>query len=191
MRHAGGVCTGRWKTGRKVAGALCTSLLMMAPGSAGAAEETPPVQTVAAVELERYLGKWYEIARFPMFFQRNCVGDVTADYSLREDGRIRVLNRCRTDKGFDEAEGTARVVEDSGGAKLRVSFFWPFSGDYWIIGLAPDYRWAVVGDPERKYLWILSRTPVMPLDVLEKARQAARDQGYDLGGLRYTEQRLD
>lgn len=171
--------------------AVVLAALALAGGARADDGEPAPVRTVPEVELERYLGKWYEIARFPMFFQRNCVGDVTADYSLREDGRIRVLNRCRTDKGFDEAEGTARVVEDSGGAKLRVSFFWPFSGDYWVIGLAPDYRWAVVGDPERKYLWILSRTPAMPLEVLEKARQAARDQGYDLGGLRYTEQRMD
>jgi len=187
MRDAGGCRAGWGKAGR----ALCAGLLVVSLGSAWAGEETPPVQTVPAVELERYLGRWYEIARFPMFFQRNCVGDVTADYSLREDGRIRVLNRCRSDKGMDEAEGTARVVEGSGGAKLRVSFFWPFSGDYWVIGLSPDYRWAVVGDPERKYLWILSRTPAMPLDVLEKARQAAREQGYDLSGLRYTEQRME
>jgi len=149
----------------------------------------PPVETVKSVELDRYVGKWYEIANYPMFFQRKCVGDTTAQYAALPDGKISVVNRCRTEKGeFDEAQGEATVVKDSGNAKLEVSFFKPFSGDYWIIGLDPQYRWAVVGAPNRKYLWILSRTPTLPADQLKLALDAARAQGYTLEDLRYTPQ---
>lgn len=148
-----------------------------------------PVQTVPSVDTQRYVGKWYEIANYPMFFQRKCVGDTTAEYGAKPDGKISVLNRCRTEKGdFDEADGEATVVEGSGNAKLEVSFFKPFSGDYWIIGLDPEYRWSVVGSPNRKYLWILSRTPTMAPDELKKALDAARAQGYTLEELRYTSQ---
>jgi apolipoprotein D and lipocalin family protein len=148
--------------------------------------EAPPVQAVASVDLARYAGKWYEIAAFPMFFQRQCVGDTTAEYALRPDGGISVLNRCRTGDGFDEAQGRAWPVEGAGGGRLEVSFFWPFRSDYWVIGLDPDYRWAVVGNPGRRYLWILARTPRLPPESLELALQAARAQGYDLSPLRYT-----
>ena len=146
----------------------------------------PPVQAVAQIELQRYLGRWFEIANFPMFFQRKCIGDTTADYALRDDGRITVLNRCRTDSGFIQAEGKAKVVEGSANARLRVSFFWPFHGDYWIIGLDPGYRWAVVGDPGRRYLWVLSRTPALEKGDLDAALAAARAQGYDLVPIRFT-----
>ena len=150
--------------------------------------ETPPVATVPQVDLARYLGRWYEIGSFPMFFQRKCIGDTTAEYSAREDGAIAVRNRCRTENSFIEAEGRASVVEDSGNARLKVSFFWPFSSDYWIIGLDADYRWAVVGNPERRYLWILARSPILPPESLEAAMAAARAQGYDLTPLRMTPQ---
>ena len=148
-----------------------------------------PVQSVPAVELDRYLGKWYEIASFPMFFQRMCVADTTAEYSQGEDGVVLVKNRCRRDDGsFAEANGKARVVPDTGSAQLKVSFFWPFSAPYWVIGLAPDYSWAVVGNPNREYLWILSRTPRLEPQQLEAARAAAVAQGYDLAQLRTTRQ---
>ncbi len=150
--------------------------------------DLPPVQAVPAIDLPRYAGKWYEIAAFPMFFQRQCVGDTTAQYTLRADGEIDVLNRCRTEGGFDEADGRAWLAEAGGGARLKVSFFWPFRSDYWVIGLDPDYRWAVVGNPNRKYLWILSRTPQLPKDRLDLALESARAQGYDLAQLRYTRQ---
>jgi len=151
--------------------------LVMAPAGA----ET--VQTVPRVDLPRYLGSWHEVARLPQFFQRHCLGDVSARYTLLDDGKIGVLNRCRTDKGFIEAKATARVLPDSGNARLKVTFFWPFSGNYWVIGLDDDYRWAVVGDPKRRYLWILSRTPVLGKEDMEKAQRVARNQGYDLGKL--------
>ena len=145
-----------------------------------------PVRSVGTIDLGRYLGKWYEIAAFPMYFQRQCVGDTTAEYALRPDGDISVVNRCRTEKGFDEAVGKAWAVEGTGNAQLKVSFFWPFRSDYWIIGLDDDYRWAVVGNPNRKYLWVLSRTPRLAGEALDKALQAAASQGFDLAQLKYT-----
>ena len=160
--------------------------LALATGTALA--EPAPVQTVAAVDLGRYAGKWYEIAAFPMFFQRQCVGDTTAEYALRSDGDISVVNRCRTEDGFDEASAKAWPVEGGGNARLKVQFFWPFRADYWVIGLDADYRWAVVGNPERKYLWILSRTPRLPKEQLDAALASARAQGFDLAKLRYTVQ---
>lgn len=167
---------------RKLA-TLCLAMLGV-PGFA------KPVETVPRVDLPRYLGTWHEVARLPQFFQRHCLGDVTAQYTLRDDGRIGVLNRCRTDKRFIQAKATARVLPDSGNARLKVTFLWPFSGDYWVIGLDEQYRWAVVGDPKRKYLWILSRTPVLAKEDMEKAQQVAKDQGYDLGRLMVTENGL-
>jgi len=130
------------------------------------------MDVVSDVDLERYTGKWYEIASFPQHFQRGCVAS-TATYTLRDDGRIDVLNECR-DQSFDgelrQAEGIAWIVDPSQSrAKLKVQFFWPFSGDYWIIDLDPDYRYAVIGHPSREYLWILSRTPTMQPDLYMRA----------------------
>jgi apolipoprotein D and lipocalin family protein len=157
--------------------------------AAGAALAEPaPVQTVAAVDLGRYAGKWYEIAAYPMFFQRQCLGDTTAEYAKRSDGDLSVVNRCRTEDGFDEATAKAWPVEGGGNARLKVQFFWPFRADYWVIGLDADYRWAVVGNPGRKYLWILSRTPKLPKEQLDAALASARAQGYDPAKLRYTPQ---
>ena len=152
------------------------------------AQTSAPARSVESVDLARYVGLWYEIANFPMFFQRNCIGDTTAHYSVLDDGRIAVRNRCRTKNGVDEANGTAEIVPASGNARLKVSFFWPFKGDYWVFALDPDYRWAVVGNPNRKYLWVLSRTPVLPKDQLELALKRAGEQGFKLDELRFTPQ---
>jgi len=148
--------------------------------------ERVPVQSVQRVDLDRYVGKWYEIAAFPMFFQRRCLGDVTAEYALRPDGDISVINRCRTEDGFDQASATAWAVEGTGDAQLEVSFFRPFRADYWIIGLDDDYRWAVVANPSRKYLWVLARTPQLPKAQLDRALRTAENQGFDLTQLKYT-----
>lgn len=143
-----------------------------------------------SVDLESYLGRWYEIARFPNRFEEDCVG-VTADYSLRDDGLVRVVNTCRKD-GFggdiEIAEGRARVVEGSNNSRLKVSFFGPFWGDYWILDIAPDYGWAMVGEPEGRYLWLLSRKPVMPERVLAERLSALARLGYDIDALYYTPQ---
>ena len=143
------------------------------------------------VDLDRYLGRWYEVASFPQCFQQGCVA-TTANYTLRDDGRIRVENECR-DGSFDaelrRVEGVAWVTDPNGSqAKLKVQFFWPFSGDYWIIELDPEYRYAVVGHPSRDYLWILARTRTLNSVVYEALRARIEAQGYDLGRLNRTPQ---
>ncbi|NNM51401.1 MAG: lipocalin family protein [Pseudomonadales bacterium] len=146
------------------------------------------VTTVAHVDLNRYLGRWYEIASFPMFFQRHCLRNTQAEYSLNEHGEILVYNHCETANELETAHGHAHVVPGSHGARLRVSFFWPFYGNYWIIGLDEQYRWAVVGEPGRDYLWILARTPQLTSTELHKALLSAQAQGFDLSKLHYTSQ---
>lgn len=167
--------------------------LALVAGCAAALDERPPPTTVGQVDLSRYAGTWYEIARFPNSFQdgpgRRC-DDATATYTPRPDGTVRVLNRCRdTANGGAErrAEGVARPATP-GSDRLRVSFFWPFSGDYWVIGLDPQYRWAVVGAPGRDQLWILSRTPAMPLGAYSVALEIAREEGFRVSRLVTTPQ---
>jgi apolipoprotein D and lipocalin family protein len=165
---------------------LCAlSLVAMSTLATPAAAQD--VTTVDKVDLDRYIGEWFEIARFPNRFQRQCAGDVRATYRRRDDGRIDVINSCRlTDGGVTVAEGVARVVDTRSSAKLEVRFapaylsFLPFVwGDYWIIGLAQDYSWAVVGSPDREYLWILSRTPDVSDAVYDEALGRARANGFD------------
>jgi apolipoprotein D and lipocalin family protein len=151
-----------------------------------------PLNVVDTVDLVRYSGKWYEIARLPNRFQEDCNSDVTATYSLLDDGDIKVVNRCRRENGeSSEAEGRARRANIDGPvSKLAVRFapaylsFLPFVwGDYWIIDLAPDYSYAVVGEPDRKYLWILARSQEMDEALLGKILAKARSQGYDTAPL--------
>jgi apolipoprotein D and lipocalin family protein len=139
-----------------------------------------PLETVAHVDLGRYVGTWHEIARYPNSFQKGCIGS-TATYTLREDGEIDVVNRCRDlrDGSLREAKGRAWVVDPTSNARLKVSFFWPFRGDYWIIDLGNDYEFAVVGAPSRKYLWVLSRTPLMDDDVYNGIMQRIEQLGFD------------
>jgi apolipoprotein D and lipocalin family protein len=146
---------------------------------------------VPGIDLTRYSGMWHEIARLPNRFQRKCVSDVTATYTVRADGKIRVLNECRKEDGsFTKAEGVARPASKSGpNSKLKVTFFWPFSGNYWVLDLDPEYRWALVGEPGRKYLWVLSRTPEMAEAEYERILETARRQGYDLAQLQRTPHR--
>ena len=151
---------------------------------------TTPLDVVEQVELERYTGVWYEIARYPAPFQQGCVG-TTAEYTIRADGRIRVVNRCREgslDGAEQTIEGVARVVDTQTNAKLKVSFFPPFEGDYWIIELDPDYQWAVVGEPARRYLWILSRTPTLDESIYQAILAGLEEKGYDPARLEETTQ---
>lgn len=157
--------------------------------------ETPP-QTEAAVDLNRYQGLWYEIARYPNSFEEGCEG-VTAEYALREDGKVDVTNTCRqgaVDGPEEVAEGIARVVDTSSNAKLKVKFApaWvPFaSGDYWILYLDPAYETVLVGSPDGRYLWILARSPQISPEKLEEMHTAATLRGYDISALRMTEQPL-
>ena len=150
-----------------------------------------PLETVPYVDLERYLGKWYEIASYPAWFQRGCTAS-TAEYSLLQDGNIRVINRCRKDSpggSLKEAKGKAEIFDPETNAKLKVWFFWPFKGNYWIIDLSPDYQWAVVGEPSRKYLWILSRTPTMDGAIYQEILERLPQKGYDPAKLRRTDQK--
>jgi apolipoprotein D and lipocalin family protein len=151
----------------------------------------PPLEVVGEFDLDRYLGRWYEIASFPQRFQRGCVA-TTATYSRRDDGRIGVVNECR-DGSFDgelrRADGVAWVAgEDGSRAKLKVQFFWPFRGDYWIIELDPEYRYAAVGHPSRDYLWILARTPTLDPTLYRAISARLENRGYDLTRLRLTPQ---
>ena len=134
------------------------------------------------VELNRYLGKWYEIAHLPTRFQRNCT-DTTATYSLSTDGNISVLNECERNGKVKQIKGKAKVVDKNTGAKLKVTFFWPFYGDYWIVGLGKDYEYAVVGTPNRKNLWILSRTPQMDDQLFSQIIESVKSQGFNLDNL--------
>jgi apolipoprotein D and lipocalin family protein len=138
------------------------------------------LQTVSHVDLTRYVGRWYEIARYPTHFEKDCASDVTATYTQRSGGKIEVVNECRTGDGrVKRSKGTASVVDKRTNAKLKVTFFWPFSGNYWIIDLAPDYSYAVVGEPDRKYLWILSRSSQLTESVYGQIVTRVRELGYD------------
>ena len=145
-------------------------------------------QPAKPVELSRYLGRWYELARYEQGFQKDCDG-VTADYSLRDDGKIAVLNRCRKPDGkISEAKGRAKVVDTATGSKLKVSFFGPFYGDYWVLDRADDYSWAIVGEPSGRYLWILSREAVPGKAKLDALIARAAALGYDTAMIRVTAQ---
>ena len=175
-------------------GALLSSIALgalIALALGGCASSRPPLVVVDRFDLDRYLGTWYEIASFPQWFQRGCVAS-TATYSRRPDERIGVLNECR-DGSFDgklrRVEGVAWATDEAGSAsKLKVQFFWPFRGDYWIIDLDPEYRYAAVGHPSRNYLWILARTPTLDPILYREILARVEAQGYDLTRLRRTPQ---
>ena len=149
-----------------------------------------PLDVAPSVDLGRYAGKWYEIARLPNRFQRDCASNTTATYTLRPDEKMTVVNECRAPSGRTKsAKGTARIAEAGGpNTKLKVTFFWPFSGNYWIIGLEPEYRWAVVGEPGRDYLWILSRESKLDPALYGQIIEHARSQGFDTSKLIKTPQ---
>jgi apolipoprotein D and lipocalin family protein len=166
--------------------AILFLFFVMCAASKGEAAVDPPM-TVSFVDLNRYIGLWYEIAKIPNSFQKQCAAGTTAEYSLLEDGRISVINRCyKSDGSLEEAEGVARVRDSQSNAKLQVSFvrilgrnrFW---GDYWILGLDENYRWAIVGHPKRRYGWILSRTPELIPEVRQQIDSLLESQGYDPG----------
>ena len=174
-------------------------LLVPLAGMLARTQEEHPVQLTVApsIDLTRYAGTWYEIARLPNRFQEKCDCNVTATYTLLDDGDVRVVNRCREKDGkITEAEGRARRASiDEPNTKLKVRFapaflsFLPFVwGDYWIIDLAPDYTYAVIGEPERRYLWILSRSPRMDDTLLADILARVKDQGYDISSLVLTRQ---
>lgn len=163
--------------------AACSTLISRHPvGNRAIPQPDKPV------DLQKYLGRWYEIARYEQGFQKGCEG-VTADYSLRADGSIDVLNRCRKPDGkSSEARGRAKVVDGDTNAKLKVSFFGPFYGDYWVLDHADDYSWSIVGEPSGRYLWILDREATPADAEVGKLIDRARELGYDTSMLLRTKQ---
>ena len=139
---------------------------------------TDPVKTVAHVDLNRYLGKWYEIYRLPNWFEDTDCITVTAEYSALPDNQINVLNTCQKKDRLKQANGVAKIPDLQSNAQLKVSFFRPFYGDYWVLDLATDYSWVLVGEPSGKYFWILARTRQLSPQLEEQLLQKAEKLGY-------------
>lgn len=175
------------------------SLLLMGIGAsqANAQQGDQSVKTIAALDVPRYLGTWYEIAKFPNWFQKKCVGNTKAVYTAKPDGSLRVLNSCKTAGGeTSEAEGAARQIGAKDSPRLEVRFapewlsFLPLVwGDYWVIDLDPQYQVAAVSDPRREYLWVLSRTPQLDPRVYEELLQRLKQQQFDIRKLELTSQK--
>jgi len=159
------------------------ALLLVSCASGGPSPASPAV--VPHVDLGRYTGTWYEIASFPQHFQRGCT-DSKAVYTLRADRKIEVLNSCFRNGNVDTAKGKAWVIDSSSNAKLKVSFFWPFRGDYWIIELGKDYEYAVVSTPSMQYLWILARRPQMDEGLYTGIVGRLKERGFDIAKLQRT-----
>jgi apolipoprotein D and lipocalin family protein len=152
--------------------------------------------TIASLNVPRYMGTWYEVAKFPNWFQKKCVADTRAEYILPADGRVKVTNRCRRENGeMDEAVGEARQNGNSNSPKLEVRFapawlsFIPVVwGDYWVIDLDPDYQLVAISEPKREYLWVLSRTPKVDHASYEALLVRLASKGFDLKRLEITKQ---
>ncbi len=161
---------------------IATLLLLLTPHFCPA-QAVSPVRTVSSVELTRYTGLWHEIARYPNFFQEGC-RDSTATYTLTSDNEMEVVNRCIKGTKQSEVKGRAWLVDPAEPARLKVTFFWPFRSDYWIIDLGENYEYAVVGTPDRKYLWILARQPKLSPELYAGILRRVEQQGFDPARLR-------
>jgi apolipoprotein D and lipocalin family protein len=167
---------------------LCLALFPLLTSCITNKAALPPLDVVPHVDLSRYTGRWYEIASFPQSFQKGC-SDTQAVYTRRDDGAIEVKNSCFRNGAVDTATGKAWIVDTSTNAKLKVSFFWPFRGDYWIIDLGQNYEYAVVSAPGRNYLWILAREPKMDETIYTRIVARLKERGLDIALLRRTEHR--
>jgi apolipoprotein D and lipocalin family protein len=170
--------------------AVAVALAVAGCVGSGVSRQTPVPSPAKPVDLARYQGKWFELARYDASFQRGCEA-VTAEYTPLADGAVRVVNRCRqgsVDGAERSAEALARVVPGTGNAQLKVTFFWPFEGDYWVLDRAEDYSWAVIGEPSGQYLWILSRRAQVPEREYRHLVARAASLGYDTDLLRRTAQ---
>ena len=162
--------------------------------SVGSAEQKSELTVVDDVDLGRYIGKWYEIAHIPAWFQKGCTGGTTAEYTPLKDGFVNVVNRCCDEEGnVKEAKGRAWVVDKQNPAKLKVSFFslfglWLFGGKYWIIDLDENYQYSVIGHPNREIGWILSRTPTLSDKILKGIAERLEAKGYDFSKFKMTNQ---
>ncbi len=171
--------------------------LLGSPSLSAQTKELTPVKTIATLDVPRYLGTWYEIAKFPNWFQKKCVGNTKAVYSVKSDGNLQVLNSCTISNGdTSTAEGAARQIGPQDSPKLEVRFapewlsFLPMVwGDYWVIDLDPQYQVAAVSDPRREYLWVLSRTPQLDPKVYDDLLQRLQKQQFDTQKLELTSQK--
>ncbi len=155
---------------------------------AGCSAKNPPLETVNKVEIEKYLGTWYEIARYEHFFEKDCK-NVSANYSMLDMETIKVINRCTDIKTNEQKEALGRAYAvDNTNSKLKVSFFRPFYGDYWVLILDKNYDYVVVGTPSRKYLWILSRSPKLDENIKNNILQKLPKLGFDTSKLIWTVQ---
>ncbi len=161
--------------------------VLLAAGVAIAAQQRQELKTVASVDLNKYAGKWYEIAKYPNKFQKQCVGNTTATYSLKQNGKIEVVNECLTKDGtVDTAKGEGKIADKATNAKLKVRFAPKFLsflpkvwGDYWIMDLEPNYEYVAIGEPKREYFWILSRKPEMDDATFQAILRRAEEQGFN------------
>ena len=159
--------------------ALVLGATLTACTSSDPAPRSNPPATVASVDVQRYLGTWYQQALIPNRFQSMCASDTSATYAL-DGNNLSVLNRCKgADGSLESAKGIAKIVEGSNNAKLRVSFFRPFYGDYWVLALDPNYQWVLVGDPNRQYGWVLSRNAKLDDATFSQIMTRATQAGYD------------
>lgn len=172
-------------------------LISLGATHANAQQDAQSVRTIAALDVPRYLGTWYEIAKFPNWFQKKCVSNTKAVYTAKPDGNLRVLNSCSTANGeISEAEGLARQIGPKDSPKLEVRFapewlsFLPMVwGDYWVIDLDSQYQVAAVSDPKREYLWVLSRAPQLDPKVYDDLLQRLKQQQFDIQKLERTSQK--
>jgi len=173
--------------------------LVASPPAVSASGETVPLATIAALDVIRYMGRWYEIAKTPNWFQRKCVSDTSAEYSLTPEGTVQVSNRCRMEKGeWNEAIGLARQIGGPTSPKLEVrfapawlSFIPAVWGDYWIIDLDPGYQLVAISEPRREYLWVLSRNPQIKPEAYDALLQRLRGLGFDTNKLEITAHRAE
>ena len=168
---------------------LCLVALVLQPGQRAFAQEAgaAPLQTIAALDVPRYMGTWYEIAKYPNWFQKKCVSDTSAEYRAQADGRVQVINRCREASGdISEAVGMASQVGGADSPRLEVRFapawlsFLPLVwGDYWVVEIDDDYQWVVVSEPSRRFLWVLARKPALDARIEASIRARLIARGFD------------
>jgi apolipoprotein D and lipocalin family protein len=167
-------------------------------GAIAVKAQTGELPTVPKVDLKRYTGKWFEIARYPNKFQKKCAGNTTATYTIKENGKIEVLNECLNKKGLmEKAKGEAKIVDKTTNAKLKVRFAPAFLsfipavwGDYWIIDLDKNYNYVAIGDPKRKYLWVMSRSPQLDEATYQNILRRVEKLGFNPGKLNKTPQNV-
>jgi len=185
---------------RSLIAALCLSLsawIPLASAQTQSAEIAPaPLEAIASLDVPRYMGTWYEVAKYPNWFQKRCIANTSATYAIQPNGMLQVLNRCQKEDGsMSEALGAAKQVGDANSPKLEVRFapawlsFLPFVwGNYWVIDLDPQYQLAAVSEPSRKYLWILSRTKTVEPKAYEALLQRLKQQGFNLDAIEISKQ---